>query len=35
MYINPFLAGILATIGVEFLIVVIAVFCAAWRCGRK
>ena len=31
MYINPFLAGVLATLGVEIVIIFIAAFVAAMR----
>lgn len=33
MYINPFVAGVLATIGTELLLVVVAAFVAVMRGG--
>ncbi len=35
MYIDPFLAGILATIGAELLSAVVYAFYSGWRDGRK
>lgn len=31
MYINPFWAGVLATIGIEIALVLLFLFYAAWR----
>ncbi len=35
MYINPFLAGVLATIGVEMAVVLVGSLISVWKDGRK
>lgn len=35
MYINPFLAGILATIGTELLLVVVSTLYSTWKEKKK